>query len=270
MLKITFKRALKNKRIWIAFGIGLIVSMLGLYYGVKNSIGWLNDISYIDEYHVFPPGLFNTWLFGLMVYWPSNVYVYLFPLIAVIAFGRTVFDDKKSGYIKNMVLKVGKKKYYTSMYLTTFIIGGAVVVVPLILNILGTMLFVPVLPVEPSTVFYAQRNTTLFGVIFYSHPFVYTAIYLIIDFIYAGLFACLGILLVDICDYGYMIDIGPFFIVLFINSLMSIIGLEDHSPYRFLTGSEFRIYGISVFGEMLLLILIVGIHYLWKIKKDEI
>lgn len=182
---------------------------------------------------VTPPCVADTWLAGNSANWVSFVYFLLLPILAMLPFGVSYFSDRESGYLKSVYTRMPRKQYLMNKYLATFLSGGVAVTIPLILNLLCTMVLLPNL--NPSVVL--PRNgigaTCLFYELYFSHPLLYTWIFVGIDFLLGGMFACVALSASYLSDYKVIVGIVPFFLQLGIHILVTMLGKIDYSSVFF-------------------------------------
>ena len=144
--------------------------------------------------------LYNHWIGGEPFSLGTTIYFFVFPLLVTIPYGWSYCEEKTSGYIRSMVVKAGKKNYYLAKYTSVFVSGGLAMIIPLLFNFLLTSLIFPA--ITPEVIY--DTTTGVFGEslmsnVYYTNPLVYVSIYLLIDFVFCGLIACISY----IRDYTY-------------------------------------------------------------------
>lgn len=89
--------------------------------------------------------------------------------------------------MRQMLVRAGEKSYLTAKFLATFIAGGLAMVVPLIINFMLTALFIPAItPVPTYDTMYGVFGNSLFSSLYYTQPFAYVAVYMLVDFMFCG------------------------------------------------------------------------------------
>jgi len=186
----------------------------------------------LAKYGDLPASVFNRWI-GLAGV--SSVQPFLFfliiPVLAAYPFGDSFFQDKETGYIKNLLMRTNNKDYCIAKFFAVFLSGGIVVVAPLILNLLVTMLFYPSLLPDPVTGMFALWDDTLWCLIFLHHPYLYVTIYMGLNFIFGGLFATICLPFSYLLGNRYIVLLVPFIISLVLLVIPSGIAI---APYEFL------------------------------------
>ncbi|MBQ8558688.1 MAG: hypothetical protein IJ439_01695 [Tyzzerella sp.] len=238
---IELKRAFKNKTFFISVLLGIVIGTIEFVIEV------LPLASKLDEYLSYNKPmndiswLFSNWLGGHLTSIYSYVFFLLIPVIAILPFATSGFEDFKSGFAKNIVVRVDKRKYYFAKYFAVFITGGTAVILPVIYNLALSAVVLPsVLPQKNSSTF------ALYGIhvgteLFFNHPYVYIFMYLFLDFIFAGLIATVSLLVGLIAEHKFEVLFAPFIGYIFINSVCNLLGLTENSPVCFLRPG----YGIT-------------------------
>lgn len=97
--------------------------------------------------------------------------------------------------MRQMLVRAGEKSYLTAKFLATFIAGGLAMVVPLIINFMLTAMFIPAItPVPTYDTMYGVFGNSLFSSLYYTQPFAYVAVYMLVDFMFCGALACITML----------------------------------------------------------------------------
>lgn len=268
MLKMEFKRSFRTKfLIALLVEIALVVSnvileMLPEAKFMGTSRYWLKNDS--------PYSAFGWWIGGTPFYLQQYLYFFLMPVIAAIPCADSFFSDLKSGYIKNILVRTKKIKYYGAKYLVVFIVSGLTVVIPMLLSFgITAMIFPTILP-EPTLAKFPVSATHMWSVLYYTRPFLYTLGYMAIDFIYGGLFAAVALTMTYYLEYRFVVLVSPFLLALFMNSVLNLFNLQSCSPLSFISpGADCSTTFMIVTCEALFLLLItMGIFFGKGLRKD--
>lgn len=229
LLKIEFRRAFKNKGMLLALLIGCALSIAQV---IQDQIPayFRNEMLDFGRSPILSPAYVSgTWMAGN----GANLEVFLFfllmPVLAMLPFGTSYFTDSESGFIKSIYIRCSRKTFLRAKYIAAFLSGGTAVVVPLLLNVLCCMALVPNL--VPSTI-YPQNGISagnLFSSVYFSHPLIYILIFLLIDFLIGGIFACITLAVSFLSDYKIVIAVIPFFIQLIIYAGCDLLGVREYS-----------------------------------------
>lgn len=265
-LKLECKKAVCNKFFLLAVLIGIAITFFSLIQMLQSYCQDINDHQLIsDEFGVRNPlmpmeTLFNHWIGGEVNSPGSADYFFLFPLLISIPYGWSYCAEKHRGYVKNMVIRAGRTRYYLSKYIALFLSGGLAMVIPLLLNFLFTAMFVPAVMPNPSYITaYGVGASSFMSMIFYSRPFLYVFLYLLVDFVFGGLIACLCFALSAFVKNRIVVTLLPFFILLGFNYLCySFIYTSRTVIYTELSPMAFLRPAPAVYATNLLVILAWG------------
>jgi ABC-type transport system involved in multi-copper enzyme maturation permease subunit len=214
MFKMEITRIFTRPTFWLVLILGTILSVYASY------IYWPTNVTH-DFYLNYPRSPYVTWfLIGDM---PSaHIYNILFPLLASIVFADSYAEDVNSGYIKNILTRVKKKKYYATRYISNFCVGGLVATFPLMLNFFINML---VFPLIENNYYYGMnliQEQDIFHHIFYSNPLIYVFLRILLLFILGGVLASIGLTCSLFIKNRYIVIIIPFLVFMAIDVLMPI------------------------------------------------
>ena len=125
----------------------------------------------------------------------NSLFFLLVPLFATFAYAGSYFEDMRSGYIKNLMIKVSRKEYFFTKYLVSFVSGAIVVAIPLIINLMVCMSFFSLRIPEKLRGLHGGANVDAkcLSELFYSNTFYYCLVFILIDMIYAGCIAVFSI-----------------------------------------------------------------------------
>ena len=147
-----------------------------------------------DDMSFFENSSIEGWI-GCESYTPYNVMLYLLmPLLVAIPFAMSQFKEWKSGYASQMITRCGRRKYMNVKFVTVFVSGGLVIAVPLLVSMIVSMCYMPIIEINPLALQSVVPTSCMFGYIYTYHPVVYVLLYTFIDFIYGGILACMAML----------------------------------------------------------------------------
>mgnify|MGYP001178155547 CR=1 FL=1 len=230
---------------------------------ISSSEFFTGDPLYIQE------GLFYNWM-GIVLF-PVQSYIFfmIIPLLAVMPFGSSFFEDRSSGYLVNVCTRIKKEEYFKAKYLAVFLSGGVVVVIPLILNLALSALFLPMLIPDNGC------NTTItcksMGYeLFYRQPILYILMFILINLIFAGLFATISLSCSYYFDHKFGVVIGPFVLYFFIYSLTNLLDKTEYSLFYILNGGTSNSSFASYLFYFVLLFILSYLVFMVKGKKEDV
>lgn len=268
LFKLELYRSLTGKAMLSALLIGLVIVLVQVFQEVIPMAKLIDKGLKYNKPMFFPGGTFMCWI-GQSVHMEIFLYYMVLPILATIPFADSYFTDKKSGYIKNVLIRAKKKDYYISKYIATFISGGLAVVIPLIISLLITSMILPTM--LPEVAYGGVFPTSIWSKLFYTNPYIYVLGYLIIDFIFSGLIATIALSISLIAEYRFAVLTAPFLIYVFIYSLGISLGIISSQPFFFLQPGGYYDSRFSVvLIETLILGAITSTTFLIKGVKEDI
>lgn len=201
LLYIELKKALCNRFFVFSILLGFIFVVMSAYNvvtefesGFMNMIHNVEEMGYIKYKITEGPTLYNSWIGGESSSLGFTLFFTLLPLLAILPYGHSFSEEKRSGYLKTVIPKCGRKNYFSAKILASFISGGLAVTIPLVFSLLLVAMFIPAVNGSPVyDQYFSVTHGNLFSELAHSNPMVFTIVYLCIDFIFSGLFACMSI-----------------------------------------------------------------------------
>lgn len=221
-IKLECKKAIINKLFLTVVLIGCTITIFSLipclqsyYQDISDFKLFSEEFSYVRNPMMPIQTLFSHWI-GSEAITPGSVdYFFLFPILVAIPYGWSYCTERQSGYIKNMVIRAGNCRYYLSKYIALFLSGGLVMVIPLLFNFLLVAMFIPAVTPDPYYITsYGIISSSFLSEFFYTSPFLYVFIYLLVDFIYCGLIACMCFAFAAFVKNRVVVVLLPFFVLL--------------------------------------------------------
>lgn len=227
-----------------------------------------NDI-YLNNPMRHPGYLFSRWIGGALMGAQPFLYYLLIPILAVLPYADSFYQDEKSGYAKSILSRTDKKYYYTAKYTSVFLSGGSAVVIPLLINLGASALLLPALRPQVSTSFFAINASSMWGDLFYSHPFLYVFLFLAIDFVFSGFLATIALIVSFFVEHRFIVLFSPFLVYLFFYSLFTFLGLDSWVPIYFLKpGSGFGRFSVILLETAVLAVCTFTIFFAYGLRND--
>ena len=248
-IKIECKKAMGTRLFLFVVLTGCIITMFSLVPCVQSYNRYISSLKYISEEFSYirnpmmsSQTLFNYWIGSEAITPGSTNYFFLFPILVSLPYGWSYCMERRSGYIQNVVVRTGKWRYYLSKYIALFLSGGLAMVIPLLFNFLLTAMFVPAITPDPYYITsYGIISSSFLSEFFYTRPFLYVFLYLMVDFIYFGLISCLFAACAAFVKNHVIVVLLPFIALLgfnyICNSFIYISGdvvYTELSPMNFL------------------------------------
>ena len=192
ILKIELSRAFRGKNFIITVILGSIITMVHfILYTLPMAVP--AGVTAQNYTGLYPPTVFNEWIGGQGLFLTATLYFFVLPLIASIPYGDSYYLENKSGYTKNIFLRIDKKYYFISKYIAVFLSAGTAITIPLLLNLMVTMATFPSVFPDINAPVFMMSSSCMWASMFYSAPYGYIFSYLLLDFVFSGLFATISL-----------------------------------------------------------------------------
>jgi len=228
----------KSRTVYIAILIGAIISLWLLAVELIE----VHDFEQAIELYgiekaglYYPRSLFNSFIGLEYAYLPSTVLYTIFPILVSFPYAISYFNDKKSGYLKNIFIICDKKKYYAAKYASTFFSGAFITFSILMFSLIISAMFFPMLAPELTTYsFSPQTELQMWTKLYVTHPMIYTLLYIALDTFFYGLIATLPLLFGIIAKNSFTVVCTPILMYTIAHYILNAIDLSQFSPMGFL------------------------------------
>lgn len=240
----------KNTTLFILI-LGSIIALLDV---IENNVIHLKPSDYWD----YPLGVYNWWfLFNPEVY--LSIIITVFPLLASVPYADSYIEEKKSGFLKSILLRQNKSKYLIRKFLINFAIGGIASIVPLVLNLLVYFSLLPA--IKPNLYFGNIPIISFLPDLYINHPLVYIILRIGNCFIFGGIFASIALTCSLFVENRYIIIGIPFFIYTILDIVLDTLNLQKYSPLKFLFLDVPFTYGIYVIAITTIILLFAAFYF---------
>lgn len=223
LLKIELNKAFFSKWFAVALLLGMVLAIISAWQTVAIFYGENGPVAYIEycmANSVIPKDgldgttLYNRWL-GATLDIGSVAFFYLVPLLAVLPCGWNLSEEINSGYLKVVVPRIGRRRFFSAKLLTAFLSGGAAVAIPLLFSLAITAAIVPAITPHPyNNIYYWVYHGDFLSSLAFSHPLAYALVYIVIAFTFSGCFACLPLLVALRSEKRIAALIVPYIVVI--------------------------------------------------------
>lgn len=267
-MRIECKRAFTNWGFYIALGIGCMIALWHYFGNVLPCVPYLDEYLSEKGFSLYPHSVFNKWIGGEAESFQPFLYFLLLPILAVLPFGGSFFDDYQNGFVKIYFVKAKKLHYYISKSLAVFLSAGVAVTAPLVLNFMLTAMTLPALKPQAGAGTFPIFANNLFAELYYTKPFLYVALYLCIIFFFAGLLPSIALCISFEVRNKFIAMLAPFILCLFLHALCGMFGNSAFDLTVYLNPAQ----SISTLPIMtlqgLFLTILEGLYLLCGVKKD--
>lgn len=244
LIKLEIKKCLNKKLFWFvecfACTLAVITSVMTyIKIYIPNQERRLIILEETENrwmmYHEwFENGILEGWL-GCNVFLPYNVVFFLlFPLLAAVPYGRSLHYELNSGYAKQIFVKCKRSDYFISKYIAVFISGGIAVGIPLLVGLVTSACCLPAVGIDPLSLRASVAYHNLWSDLYFEKPVLYALIYIMVDFVYGGLFACLALAVSGWCINGFIAVTFPFVLN---TAFTKVISINSVNMYSYVAGN---------------------------------
>lgn len=221
VLKMELYKAFKNRYFLIAF---LCSTGIAVYGAFRMASGYVKEtVPFYDHAGNFiepvkTATVYTKWLGGNFEGAYSNLFYFLLFLLCTIPYGWSLISEKKSGYIKNPLVRSKKGIYYFSKYIASFISGGFVIAAALTINFIICACFVPAhLPDLWNEISFGVPPDYVWADFYFSQPLLYAFLYVLLGSIFGGLWSTICLTISFIFRKSFVVMVFPYLAILFFN-----------------------------------------------------
>lgn len=268
-------KALHNKMLWIAIGIGLVMITMDLweaYEGIRHArekvIQWQAEGK--DLYLGY--SLFRAWIFSCSGTYGAGLLITIWPLLAAMAFGWSYNNERTSGVYNQVVSRIGIRRYFLSKHIAVFISGGLAHCIPIIINLLAMALIYPAWE-HPSVL-----DSTFLSGLALASPWGFCIAMCGMSFLWGGATACICHCTGTYLRHGVMVVLVPYALYIIIDTVISVYYTLTQTTIFIqwsprLLGAFFATIvnpGWLQFSYLILFTLGSYALGLWQVKKHEL
>lgn len=246
-------RGFHNRGMYAALGVSIIfVGLHFFFYILRYAASYIGTYANLEyPYSVF----YITLLFDTNAVFPIY-YSYIFPLLAALPYSASYYEECKNGYRNQILLRGGISSYLWSKYIAVFITAGIAAIAPALLDLMITMACVPSVIPQIGTALFCVGGQYWMGGLYYTHPFIYTFLYLLVLFCLAGILASVGLAVSAFVSGKYIVLFVPFIFTLVTESILIFIGKTGWKVFNIV--SQGSIVG-SEAGAVFIMWLVVAV-----------
>lgn len=266
ILREEINRGIKSRGMLLALSIGLAISLSHVVREILPTYRANAMMDFEKTPIIYPFTIGDRWLAGNIMSVESFLYFLVVPILAVLPFGTSYFSDMQSGFLKGIYMRISRKQYMRAKYIAVFLSGGIAVVVPLLANLLFALAMLP--NISPATIlpYNGLCSANLFYGLYITHPLAYIFLFLCLDFLMGGMFACIGLACSYLSDYKIIVAICPFFLQLAVHVVLTMLNQQDFSSVYFMQSGN----GITDWRIVLLYFVVgIGVSAAVFFKKGE-
>lgn len=220
----------------IALALGLIIAVLQVcFVSIPFAYGdiwsnWRNGAS-----GTYPPSFYNVWM-GLTSYSVfTGIFYHTVPFLACMAYADSFCWDIHQGYAAEIVSRVGRRRYFTAKALVVTAAAAIVVLVPLVVNIVGTACFVPAYWPEASTKMFFVSSSNMLADLYYEAPGAFIAVFVAFAVACGMLCALIACVASFWIENRFVVVLLPFALCYFLQFMVNGTFLAGFVPFNAIT-----------------------------------
>lgn len=260
-IKIELRRAFIGKQMLIALILSCAITLLQILVDVVPVIKYLDDTMY-------PHTVFSKCLSLIYSMFPVY-YILIIALIAAMPCAVNMYKDRKTGYIKNIFTRTSKKNYYIGQYAVAFISGGAVAVIPQIINILIVALILPSVQPYVGIGYCGISIGRMWEKIFYRNAYLYLAMYMVLDFVFFGLMNTLALSFSWLVKNTLSVILFPFITFQFLDLATSFVSYGWMSESFLRASQQMKTNPMEIVVLILIMIVITIVSIIYAIYRKD-
>lgn len=230
-------RAFHSPGFRLSTGLGFIVAVCQI----------VQMFSPVDTGFSYPSSLYEMWLGGEWASYASALVFLLLPLFATLPFSSSLAEDKKSGYLIQLLIRGKRLSVFFRYAVSAFLSGFVAAVLPFLENLFLNAAIYPALMPQPSTYTFSPSLRGFMVKIFYSEPLLYCLLYVLLIGIFFGALACFGLSLCFFIQSPVVVHLLVFAVYFWVYYLTMQLGWYSLNPYVFLNPTQAAVFQVPVY-----------------------
>lgn len=233
-IRTELRKACQNRMLYAALGIGIVISLINVLE-TATVVHQLTEktISYIENTGQWAGfagcSLFIKWIAVNGTSFGYRAFYFVWPIMAAMPYGWSYYEERKNGVYNQIVSRCGKNAYFTAKFIAVFVSGSLATATPVLLNLLVNATICPAITPMVQSSLVAIFDGNAFSELYYSHPWVHSILWCLIDGCWGGVAACLCFLLGAKPRFQILVTLFPFVLLVMVewlcDSIVKMVGL---------------------------------------------
>lgn len=216
-IRVEMWKAFHNKMMCYALLIGCILATADL---VQTAL----TVSDLGASYAHSPGgydgcgLFVNWIGINGVTVGSVIFYAVWPFLAAMPYGWSLYEDHKSHMVNNILTRVPYSQYLTAKMLAVFISGGAAIAFPVTANLfLSAMICPACIPRVTVPITGICSGTAFLAQLYYTRPWLHAIIWCVIEFLWGGVAASVCLIVANKVKHRFFVIVAPLILFLLLD-----------------------------------------------------
>lgn len=279
-IRVEVWKATHNAYFHLAFAAGFIL-VLSNVYETYTTVTELTK-NCIEAQKIGVPitnftgcSLFVWWIANNGINFGSTYFYLIWPILAAMPFSWSYAQEARDGCVYQYVTRGSRRSYFIAKYTAVFISGGMAISIPVLADLLLNAMICP----DDSLLFMNAlttiENSSFLSALFYTHPWIYSIIWCVLEFLWGGAAAALCFLAGTKLRFSVMAMLIPFSIFYIWGVLgVSIVRITGTSLmlnplYLAMSAPSGTNPGWLIFSIIGICILISLISGYWQVVKND-
>ncbi len=212
LVSVELNKAFKNPWFYIAALIGCSLAVASAYMSIQSQYNGGLSAQEDEWLGTGATGAFATWiLVGTGDLFVSGVFFYILPLLVLIPYCWSLQTEILSGALAHEYTSHTRRETLAARYIAVFVSSGATAVIPLLVNQVVLMCFVPSsVPEVTSNIYMGMREEEIWTHLYFTWPVLYVAVNVAYDFVLAGMWGGLVLSVSTIIENRVVLLVGSY------------------------------------------------------------
>ena len=285
LLSIEVNKAFRNRWFVIALLIGCALACWSAAISIdaqltwqqgSDGVGWVTSDEWVGSTIT---GAYTDWmLVAGSDPFAAGLFFFIAPILVVMPYAWSMRTEMMDGYIIQQAARFDARKIYWCRYFAVFFTSGAVVAIPLILNFLVCLCFIPAYMPDITTNLYLGINAQeLWARELFTMPLLYVVYNIVLDFLLCGLWGGLVLAVSLVVKNRVALIAGSFLLTavmrVFNNSIFMLLGVHG---FRFNFTDILFQGALTYYREgwpiivLMLITVVLSITLFWMHKRDDV
>lgn len=238
-LLIELKRAFLGWPFLLTLAVGVMLAAgNSVLVAVPHAMANATYFEYASAKGVQMASMFENWIGTTPYTITTSIFYYALPLLACIPFAASLSDDIASRYASQIIVHIGRRRYFIAKSIAVFATAGTVVIVPLVLNIVTAACLLPQITPDPTTRLFAVMSNSMLAEFAYAHPWGYIATFLVLTFVGSGVFGLTSVALSFFLRNRFAVALTPFIACVMLQLITQGTALAGFAPLNVLLPAQ--------------------------------